>query len=599
MARARDILLRLTGDPSDAQRALKDVRGDLNSFDRIQAEARADIEIAGAKAKLERLQTQLSRLSRQEATPAVQIKAASTVRAIERIEADLKRLDGKRASVTIDVEDNRPPGGGGTGRGAAAGGAAGAVAGRAGAGAAAGVLAGVVALKESATAAIEAEKSAARLQTQLKALGISYDENAKKIDTQIQKVSNLSGLDDEDLADSFTSIVRVTGDVEKSLNLVGLAADFARAKNIDVAKAGDIVSRVAGGNIGVLSRYGISIEKGATATEALGVLQEKFAGQAEAYGDTTAGALDRAGVASENAAESIGDVLRPALAAAADAFVDFVEFVRDNFPKVKDVVASVVDAVKGFLEDNRDDIDSTKRAFENVGEVVRFVWEEVILPVIRDAVDTIGGVMRGFVRAVRGAVRIITGILTGDLGKAWDGVKDVFQGGIDAVKSILDGATKPLRRAGRAIGSAVKGGIRAGFEGVKSIGTTVVNALIDVVNAGIDTVNKVLRPRDLGPFGKTPDLRIGKIDPIGEKGPGGQPQRRPGAPARTPGGFRLPASVTASAALAAPTSLAGSFSGSGGITIENVNLPPAPAAAVPDARHQASQLVGYLERMGR
>jgi hypothetical protein len=75
----------------------------------------------------------------------------------------------------------------------------------------------VVGLKKSADAAIEAERSQAKLVTQLKASGISYRDHAKEIDRVIQATSRLSGIDDEDLQDSFTNIVRVTGDVNKSL----------------------------------------------------------------------------------------------------------------------------------------------------------------------------------------------------------------------------------------------------------------------------------------------------------------------------------------------------------------------------------------------
>jgi hypothetical protein len=154
--------------------------------------------------------------------------------------------------------------------------------------------------------------------TQLKASGIAYKAHAKQIDNVIQKTSRLSGLDDEDLQDSFTNIVRVTGDVNKSLKLTGLAADFARAKHMDVAKAGEIVGKVAGGNTGILSRYGIQIDKGATATEALGKLQQKFKGQAEAYGKTTAGSMDRVSVATENLGEQVGAKLTPLLAKGAE-----------------------------------------------------------------------------------------------------------------------------------------------------------------------------------------------------------------------------------------------------------------------------------------
>jgi hypothetical protein len=107
------------------------------------------------------------------------------------------------------------------------------------AGAAAGATA-IGGLKKAADAAIEAEKTQARLEAQLRASGISFAKHKTEIDRVIESHSKLSGLDDEDLTDAFTNIVRVTGDVDKSLRLTGLAADIARAKHIDVAKAGDV-----------------------------------------------------------------------------------------------------------------------------------------------------------------------------------------------------------------------------------------------------------------------------------------------------------------------------------------------------------------------
>ena len=119
----------------------------------------------------------------------------------------------------------------------------------AGAAAGAGLATG---LTKAARAAIEAEKAQATMTAQLRASGISYRAHARQIDEVIQKHAALSGLDDEDLQRSFTNIIRVTGDVDKSLRLTGLAADFARAKHMDVAKAGELIGKVAGGNIGIL-----------------------------------------------------------------------------------------------------------------------------------------------------------------------------------------------------------------------------------------------------------------------------------------------------------------------------------------------------------
>jgi hypothetical protein len=212
---------------------------------------------------------------------------------------------------------------------------------------------GLVALgKSSVQAAIESEKSNARLQAQLKALGISYKAHEDQISRVIQKQSQLAALDDEDLADSFTAIVRVVGDVNKALKLNALAADFARAKHIDVAKAGELVGKVAGGNTGILSRYGIVLEKNATAQQAIAALQEKFAGQAEAYGKTTAGSVERAGVAWENLRENLGAKLAPVLGTVANAFSNLINEISTGEGPGK-VIRGVFDslgvAIGGFV----------------------------------------------------------------------------------------------------------------------------------------------------------------------------------------------------------------------------------------------------------
>lgn len=200
----------------------------------------------------------------------------------------------------------------GLGRAAAAGGAA--------------LTGGVVlGLKFSADAAIDAEKAAARLNAQLNTLGKNSPRVRAQIDEAVQALSRLSGFDDEDLQDSFVNIVRTTGNVSEALELNALAADLARAKQIDVAKAGEIVAKVAGGNVGILGRYGIQLERGATASEALAALQQRVAGQAEEFGETTAGATDRAKVGFENLAEAAGGALTPAIADGAEAAAKFVD----------------------------------------------------------------------------------------------------------------------------------------------------------------------------------------------------------------------------------------------------------------------------------
>ena len=95
------------------------------------------------------------------------------------------------------------------------------------------------------------------------------------------------------------------------MNLLGLATDLARAKNMDLGTAAKLVGKVADGNTSALSRYGIIIKKGATATQALGALQQRFAGAAKTYGDSSAGAADKFHNSLQQLQITVGTALLP------------------------------------------------------------------------------------------------------------------------------------------------------------------------------------------------------------------------------------------------------------------------------------------------
>lgn len=311
-------------------------------------------------------------------------------------------------------------------------------AGALGAGAAVGGVA-VMALKESVEAAVESEKAQARLKSQLGALGISYKQYAGNIDAAVQKQSLLSGFDDEDLTDSFTNIVRVTGDVNKALELNQTAMDLARGKQIDVAKAGELISKVAGGNVGVLRRYGIQIDKGATAQEALAAVQQKFGGQAKEYGKSTAGSLARANVAYENLKETIGGALAPVVAKAADALANFIRGLQGGSGAGGKVGA----VIKGILPD-------LKGMFTSLGQVGKALW-----PILKTLSPAILGTIKGSLQAVSGAFKVLAGVLTGDMSLAGEGLKGIFRGIVTSMIGQLRTAAAPMVGAARGLGLAI------------------------------------------------------------------------------------------------------------------------------------------------
>lgn len=195
----------------------------------------------------------------------------------------------------------------------------------------------------AARAAMDEERGVALLTAALKANDPAAVSNIGNIEQTIKERQKLAFADDEQ-RESLGALIAVTKDSGKALTLQRTAMDLARLKGMDLNTATTLLGKVYGGNIGILARYGIQLEKGTTATEAIAEIQRRAAGQAEAYADTTNGAMESMMLAFDDVVEDIGAALLPALTAVAI-------YVRDELiPALRDV-AAVVGPVLGTIAD--------------------------------------------------------------------------------------------------------------------------------------------------------------------------------------------------------------------------------------------------------
>lgn len=163
----------------------------------------------------------------------------------------------------------------------------------------------------SVKAAADAEVSQERLRASVEATGALYEQYASQISAASSTALSLS-FDDEDAIDALSQLTQATGDTGKALNDLGLVMDIARGRGIDLAAAAKIVTAAEQERFGALQRLGIQIDANATRESVLADLQSKYAGQAQAYAETNAGAFDRWQNSIENWAESAGAALGPA-----------------------------------------------------------------------------------------------------------------------------------------------------------------------------------------------------------------------------------------------------------------------------------------------
>lgn len=314
----------------------------------------------------------------------------------------------------------------------------------------AGVAAG---LKDIATAARDAEVVQVRVEKAAKNAGISWAKYGKQIEGAIQAQSKLTGLDDEDLADSFANLARTTGDANKALKLNAVAADIARTKGMSLSSASSLLARVYNGSFTGAKRLGIEIDKNATKQEVLATIQRKFAGQAEAYGRTSAGSFDRLNVATENLKEKLGAALLPALASVATAATRFVNQMENGTGaggRFAEVARQIGEGLKGVAV----------AVAPVVRDVARFVGKHPELVKVAGAVVALGLAVKTirFAGAITGVSSLLTAM--GKLGagpgrqigqRITDGLIERFGGRRRAIQATM---TSTVTSAGSAAGTA-------------------------------------------------------------------------------------------------------------------------------------------------
>lgn len=388
-------------------------------------------------------------------------------------------------------------------------------------GLAAGVGVAVGALKKSVDAAKEAELAQRRMETQLSASNISYDKHKGQIDRTIAAHSRLSAFDDEELQDSFTSLVRTTGDVNEALKLNALAADLARGKNMSLEAASKVIGKVAAGNTGALGRLGITLEKGATATEALAEVQRRFKGQAEAYGSSAAGAQDKFKVALENLMEAVGKHVLPLLTRFMVRAAEAVVWLEANWPRISEAIRETMDKIRPYVEPVYEWL---KAATQLVVDLIQGDWSgalDQIVNMLKSSLQLVETIIKGWYSLIWAATKAlwkgifdaaveglgdIGGWMTGKLGEVLAAIGKPFQSMYDKAKElggkVKSGAVAGVTGIGNAVWAIVDNiGARliAGAETIigwgKTVGVHVKNAAVAGVtgigNAVWDVVNNI------------------------------------------------------------------------------------------------------------
>jgi len=177
----------------------------------------------------------------------------------------------------------------------------------------------VLAFGKASVKAFAADDAAARsLGQTLNNLGLAYGSNVGTVNGFISRLEAQTGVLDDELRPALDRILRATGDVTKSQELLALALDIAAGTGKSVTQVSQSLQKAYLGQTAALGRLGVGLSKAELASGSFEEIQTKlnalFAGQAVSASNSYQGSLNKLTVAANNAKETIGKGLVDALA---------------------------------------------------------------------------------------------------------------------------------------------------------------------------------------------------------------------------------------------------------------------------------------------
>jgi hypothetical protein len=241
--------------------------------------------------------------------------------------------------------------------------------------------------KASVKAFAEDDKAATALGTTLKNLGLAYGSNIGTVNGYISRLEMQTGVLDDELRPAMDRLLRATGDVTKSQELLSLALDISAGTGKSVTQVSQSLQKAYLGQTQALGRLGVGLSRAELSTSSFQEIQDRlatlFAGQATAAADTYAGSLAKLTIAGNNAKETIGKGLVDALKSASGS--NTVDPVIKGIDAIANAIANLARETGDFIAITRANFDLKNlslfaidpKAFKGLGNISMTVSGQV------------------------------------------------------------------------------------------------------------------------------------------------------------------------------------------------------------------------------
>jgi hypothetical protein len=255
-------------------------------------------------------------------------------------------------------------------------------------------------------AAIEDEQAQLRLANALRTATGATDDQIKATEDMILKTSLATGVADDQLRPAFQRLAVSTKDTVEAQKLLNLALDISKGKGIELETVANALGRAQDGNTTALGRLGLGLSKAELSTLSFTQVQEKlsnlYGGAATANAETFQGKIDRLKVGFDEAKESLGVALLPAVER-------FITFLNDTgIPTLNAFIAGLTGT--GGMSDA---LTSTEKNAQGFGNALAWVADKVssFIVFLREAIGLVTMLANGLISIVN----IVPGVNVGSI----------------------------------------------------------------------------------------------------------------------------------------------------------------------------------------
>lgn len=363
---------------------------------------------------------------------------------------------------------------------------------------------GVAAVSAGRAAAEDAQSQAILANNLAKSAGATKAQ-VQATEDHIAAMSLATGVADDKLRPAMSSLVLATKDVATAQSALGVALDVSAATGKDVETVSAAMAKAYAGNTGSLARLVPSLDKATLASGDMNAIMAELAsttgGAAAASAGTAAGQMQIMSNQMDEAQESIGAALLPAMSALAVALTSVATFTQEHTTATKVLVGIIAALAAGILIAN-----AVLKANAIVTELVALAQSSAAKKgllyraalLVQAAASAVAAVAA---RALGIAIAFATGpvgIIIGLIALLVAGLVLLYQknqtvrNAIDSAWSAISGFVTSAVNKILDVLRALPGQIRGVFTGAADMLTSIGRNIIEGLGAGIDAAKQWL-----------------------------------------------------------------------------------------------------------